>query len=160
MTPTVRRSRRMVAAVAAYLLLCAAAAPAQSELVIHLEGTKLYHRAGCPVVKDGKGVMALTRAQAEARGLRAHADCDPAQQPTGQKDPSAKPAGPAPVVYLDGSRYYHRKSCKELGADPKSVKEASLEEAAKSHWPCPTCKPPIRQRPGGPAVPGTGRRGA
>jgi hypothetical protein len=36
----------------------------QSEMVIVKEGTKEYHRAGCEVIRDGKGVLAMTRAQA------------------------------------------------------------------------------------------------
>lgn len=141
-------------------LACAAgvlsphAGAAQSELVIHREGTKVYHRPGCPLIKDGKGVMALTRAQAESRGYTPHADCDPAVQ----KQTGGKAAPPPETVYLDGSRYYHRKSCAKLSGDPKAVKPASLEEAGKSHWPCPHCKPPVRPRPE-PAIPGTGNRG-
>lgn len=127
---------------------------AQSELVIHKQGTKLYHRAGCPVIKDGKGIVALTRAQAEARGFRAHEDCDPATSV-----PGATPTEPDPTVYLDGSKYYHRKSCKKLSGDAKAITSATLEDAGKKFWPCPTCKPPIRRRSAEPAVPGTERRG-
>ena len=48
--------------------LAQGAAP-HSELVLHKEGTTLYHRPGCPVVRDGQGVLALSRGQAHARGL-------------------------------------------------------------------------------------------
>ena len=126
---------------------------AQNELVIYKEGTKLYHWPGCPVVKDGKGVMALRRAQAESRGYKPHPDCDPANQKTGGAEPVQGPV----TVYLDSSKYYHRKSFAKLDKDPKAVKPASLEVAGKSHWPCPTCKPPIRRRSTEPALPGTGR---
>ena len=114
----------------------------QSELVLAKEGSKEYHRPGCEVVKDGKGVLALTRAQATARGLTAHATCDPAQEATQSGSGSAPQAGPV-YVYTDGSRYYHKKDCKKLGKDPKKT---DLEEAGKKLWPCPTCKPPIRKR--------------
>jgi hypothetical protein len=123
--------------------LTPSAAAAQSELVIAKEKTRLYHRAACPVVADLSGIIAMTRAQAEARGYKAHADCDPA-------NPNAPPvkAAPAPVtVYLDGSKYYHRKDCAKL-KDVKTIKTAALEEAGKALWPCPACKPPRRERRG------------
>lgn len=55
----------------------AAIAIAQSELVIHKEGSTQYHRPGCEVIGNGKDVLALTRAQAEARGDKPHSGCDP-----------------------------------------------------------------------------------
>lgn len=127
----------------------------QSELVIHKTGTKLYHRAGCPELGDSADVLAMTRAQAEARGYKPHDVCDPANP---DRPATGKPERP-PTVYLDGSRYYHRSTCSRLPEDKKKLKTASLEVAGKSHWPCPTCKPPVRKRSAEPAVPGTGRRG-
>ena len=130
---------------------------AQSELVIHIDGTKLYHRPGCPSVKAGASVIAMTRAQAESRGHTAHRDCDPATaSPPGA---GGKPAAPPPTVYLNGTKYYHRKDCRRLEQAGKEVRGAALEQAGKSHWPCPDCRPPVRQRSNEPAVPGTGRRG-
>jgi hypothetical protein len=130
----------------------------QGELVIVKEGTKLYHRAGCPAIADGKDVLALTRAQADSRGYDAHAECDPDKQrePAGKEGPK-KPADT--TVYLDGTRYYHRRDCRRLSGKGDDVKPAVLEVAGKSHWPCPACKPPVRRRGTEPAVPGTGRRG-
>ena len=131
---------------------------AQSELVIHKDGTKLYHRPACPVVAGAKqGILAMTRAQAESRGYKPHEACDPANPdaPSAGSTPG-KPAAP-PTVYLDGTRYYHTSTCKTLPRDKQGVKSASLEVAGKSHWPCPTCKPPIRKKSDAPAVPGTGR---
>lgn len=140
------------------LLVLAALAFAQSELVIYKEGTNLYHRAGCPVLKDAKDIVAMTRAQAESRGYKPHADCDPSQQ-----KPDAAPgqgAPPAPVtVYLDAGRYYHRKDCPKLDTKSSKARSESLETAGKSHWPCPVCRPPVRKKSAEPAVPGTGRRG-
>jgi hypothetical protein len=51
------------------------------------------------------------------------------------------------MVLIDvGGKYYHRDKCAKLSAKTKRV---TVTEAAKlKHWPCPTCKPPIRPRPG------------
>jgi hypothetical protein len=157
------RSTRCVHLLGVWLLAAAllpAAPSAQSELVIHVQGTKLYHRPGCPDLGDSKNVLAMTRAQAESRGYKQHETCDPANPDA----PRAAGRSAAPVtVYLDGSRYYHRSTCSRLPDDEdekkKKVKAASLEVAGKSHWPCPTCKPPVRKRSAEPAVPGTERRG-
>jgi hypothetical protein len=146
--------RRLLGVSLALALLLPVPALSQSEMVIHTEGTKLYHRAACPDLKGAKGVLAMTRAQAEARGFKPHEACDPANPDR----PGAKPEAP-PTVYLDGSRYYHRAKCSTLPADKDKIKSASLEVAGKSHWPCPTCKPPIRRRSEEPAVPGMDRRG-
>jgi hypothetical protein len=131
------------------------AAAAQSELVIFKEGTILYHRAGCDVIRDMKGVVAMTRAQAESRGYKAHADCDPEVSKAGAPAPpgsAASPAAqpkPAPqIVYVDGGKYYHRKDCRRLAANPKAARAEALEVAGKSLWPCPDCRPPVRPRQG------------
>jgi hypothetical protein len=143
------------------IALTAANALAQSELVIAKEGTSLYHRPGCVVIRDMEGILAMTRAQAEARGYKAHPDCDPARQP-----PAATASGPrgpsqpeAITVYLDGSKYYHRKDCAKLKAKGRAIEAKPLEVAGKMQWPCPTCKPPVRRKSTEPAVRGTGRRG-
>lgn len=125
-------------------VLCFLVAPvpgvSQSELVIAREGGKEYHRAGCDEIKDGKNVLALTRAQATARGLKPHDECDPANLPADKSTP--RPRAPT-MVYTDSSPYYHKKDCDKLGKDAQKVE---LEEAGKTYWPCPTCKPPIRKR--------------
>ena len=124
----------------------AIAAPlfAQSELVIVKKGDKEYHRPGCELVRDGVGVTAMTRAQAEARKLKAHAACDPANA---SADEPVKKSGKSDTVhvFVDGAgKYYHREKCEKLG---KGEKKMVLDEAGKKYWPCPTCKPPIRKRP-------------
>ena len=126
---------------------CTAIAIAQSELVIHKEGSNQYHRPGCEVIRDGKDVLALTRAQAEARGYKPHPECDPEERKsgtpsTGSPAPAAKPE----TVYVNGTKYYHRKDCRKLEATPKAVRAESLDTAGKSHWPCPDCRPPVRRR--------------
>jgi hypothetical protein len=124
-----------------------AIAVAQSELVIHREGSTQYHRPGCEVIREGKDVLALTRAQAEARGYKPHPACDPEQRRSsapaaGSQAPAAKPA----TVYVNGTKYYHRKDCRKLEANPKAVRAESLDTAGKSCWPCPDCRPPVRKR--------------
>lgn len=130
---------RTVVCAAAWILTVLSSVPvtAQSELVIAKEGSGEYHRPDCSVVRDGKGVIALSRAQAESRGLKPHAACDPATAT------ASKPAEPV-TVFVDRGRYYHRESCKRLAKDSRKIQ---LDEVARKYWPCPACKPPIRRRP-------------
>ena len=123
------------------LALLTASPNTQPELVIVREGGKQYHRPGCPLIRDGKGVLAISRGEAESRQLKPHPECDPSD-PRNTLD-TARPAAPV-YVYTDSSKYYHREKCAKLGADPKRV---TVEVAAKKQWPCGVCKPPIRPRP-------------
>jgi hypothetical protein len=124
-----------------------AIAVAQSELVIHKDGSTQYHRPGCEVIRDGKDVLALTRAQAEARGYKPHPGCDPQQHKAGTPSAgSPAPAAKPETVYVNGTKYYHRKDCGKLEANPKAVRAESLDTAGKSYWPCPDCRPPVRKR--------------
>jgi hypothetical protein len=134
--------------------LCVAApVSAQSELVIVKDtAAKEYHRPGCPIVRDGKDVLAMTRAEAESRGFKSHRDCDPAvQAPAAQS--GAAPSTPKPppeTVYLDRStKYYHRKTCPKLGTHVEAV----TVTAVGKRWACPTCKPPVPKRSTDPLVP-------
>lgn len=114
-----------------------ASALAQSPLVLQKGTTREFHHPWCPLVRDGKDVLALTRAQASARGLSAHAAC--AKDPGGD----ATRAAAAPVfVQVDGSKYYHRAGCARLG---QRNERQPLAAAGKTRWPCPTCRPPIRK---------------
>ena len=54
---------RVLFAALAFLVAAAPAEAGQSELVIYKEGTGLYHRPGCPLLKDATDLMAMTRAQ-------------------------------------------------------------------------------------------------
>ena len=142
---------------AAVVALAPAVVLSQSELVIHKEGTNQYHRAGCPLIRGGEGVVALTRAQAESRKYKPHPDCDPdlrKASPAEAGAPDDRPAAPAvdPTVYVNGTKYYHRKDCRRLEATPKAVRAEALEKAGKSFWPCPDCRPPVRKRSAAPAV--------
>jgi hypothetical protein len=139
---------------------------AQSEMVIAREGVgqgeKNYHRPGCPVVRDGKGVVAMARAEAESRGFKAHRDCDPALSapaaPQGATVPTLRKAPPETVFIDTAATHYHRKDCAKLGAGAKAV---AVTDVGK-RWPCPTCRPPVPKRTADPVVPrwrGPGRRG-
>lgn len=158
------RSRHELLGVLGLAAALVAALPAplgawQGELVLHKEGSGLYHRPGCPVVRDSAGILALSRAQAEARGYKPHPECDPSNPRAVPPAKSAPTIPPAPItVFVDGPKYYHRKSCPKLDASSSSLKAVTLEAAAKTHWPCPACKPPIFKRNTEPAVPGTNRR--
>ena len=128
---------RVTAVLAACLLLGIGSAPPASaqELVITREGSREYHRAACDVIQGRTDVLAMQRGQAEARGFKPHQECDPAY---------VAPAPKAVMVTVDGGgKYYHRDKCEKIGASPRRV---TLDDAAAKHWPCPSCKPPIRPR--------------
>lgn len=148
-----------VVMLATALALCGRhAIAAQSEMVIVKgasgQGEKNYHRPGCPVIKDGKDVLAMTRAEAESRGAKAHRDCDPALSAAGA-DPQGSASGPprtAPpeTVFIDtAGTHYHRKNCARLEKDAKAV---PLTNVGK-RWPCATCRPPVPKRTTEPLVP-------
>jgi hypothetical protein len=126
------------------IAFAAASLPSQAELVLQKEGDPHYHRPGCAVVRDGEGVLALSRGQAELRGLKPHDDCDPAKSSADDKKPPAKPI----FVLLDESKYYHRDSCKKMQGKTRRVQL----DTVKGRWPCPVCRPPIRKKPT-PAIP-------
>lgn len=134
------------------LLLLVPALIAQGELVIVKESTGLYHRAGCDAIRDATDVLAMGVGQAEARGFKAHADCDPSKAQrspatTGGRAASARPAIPPATVFVfvdTMGKLYHREACRRLGKDQKKI---VLDAAtAKRYWPCGVCKPPIRPR--------------
>ena len=164
------RHRRLALVV---VLLTAAALPgqqaiaAQSEMVIAREGTgqgeKHYHRPGCAVVRDGKGVVAMARAEAESRGFKAHRDCDPALSAPAAAPPGATSATPSKAppetVFIDAAAtHYHRKDCARLGKDARPLPVTDVGK----RWPCPACRPPVPKRTTEPLVPrwrGPGRSG-
>jgi hypothetical protein len=123
------------------LLLVGIAPAAQTEYVLVKPGSKLYHQPSCEQLVGAKGVVAMTRSQAESRGLKQDPACDPAKHPPDEKKKAA-----AVYVYVQPKgKYYHREHCKNAGESPKRM---LLDEAAKKYWPCPVCKPPIRKRGG------------
>ncbi len=109
------RARRAAAQTMTALLLgVSMATGGQSELVVLKKdstGQSLYHRAACPAVRDGKEVLAMTRAEAEARGAKPHPACEalPAAPDGRGGSPGATPQedqGPAPdtPVFVDGGK--------------------------------------------------------
>ena len=111
----------------------------QTQYVFVKPGSKLYHRSDCEQLVHAKGVTAMTRSQAEARGLTQDPACDPATHPPGEK----KKRAPIYVYVQADGKYYHREHCAKAGPSPRRM---TLDEAAKKYWPCPVCKPPIRTR--------------
>ena len=112
-------------------------AQASTEYVLVKQGSKEYHRPVCDVVRDTTNVVAMTRAEAESRGLKPHAACDPSKAKNG--------ATAVQYVFVEpGDKRYHLQTCAKLG---KTRERITLDEAAKKkYWPCPVCKPPIRKR--------------
>jgi hypothetical protein len=118
-------------------ILLATVSQGSNEYVLVKQGSKEYHRPGCEVVRDTKNVVAMTRAEAESRGLKPHAACDPS------KLRSDKPAVQY-VFIAPGDQRYHRETCSKLG---KTRQRITLDEAARrKYWPCAVCKPPVRKR--------------
>ena len=108
-----------------------------SSLVVIVKGDPTFHQPGCVLVaKAGSNVTVAKRGEASRRGLKPH-DCGPeAGGPTA--DPNA-----VKVVTQPKDNKYHRVTCTKLGATRTTL---TLDEAGQKLWPCPVCKPPIRQR--------------
>src|SRR4051794_22291623 len=111
-----------------------------SALVVVIPGSKQFHQPGCPLVRQaGSKVRVMKQAEAERRGLTPH-DCgDPAEPQR-----AAAAAANGTTVYVQTSdKQYHTANCKRLKPGATAT---TVEKAAQDHWPCPVCKPPIRQR--------------
>jgi hypothetical protein len=143
-------SRHAVPVVLAAGLLIAGAFPVSiaraqittsgSALVVAIPGGKQYHQPGCPLVrKAGSKVRVMKQAEAERRGLTAHDCSDPG---TAERDAAAA-ANASTVFVQPNDKQYHASGCKRLKAGATAL---TLDKAAQDHWPCPVCKPPIRQR--------------
>ena len=117
-----------------------AAAQSASAMVVVIKGEKQFHQPGCPLVaRAGSNVSVTKLGEAKLRGLTAH-EC-----PTPSASPSAEDANQTKVVTQPGDNKYHRATCTTLGKDRTMI---TLDEAGRKWWPCPACKPPIRQRKG------------
>jgi hypothetical protein len=120
----------------AVALLCAWPQGA-GEYVLTKKGSDEYHRPGCDVVRDTSDVVAMTRGEAESRGLKPHPACDPSKAHSDKAQTQY-------VFVAPGDKRYHRETCTKLG---KTRERITLDEAArKKYWPCPACKPPVRKR--------------
>jgi hypothetical protein len=116
-----------------------ALAQAGGDLVVSIPGDKEFHQPGCPLVaKAGSNVKVMKRAEALRRKLTPHAGCSAAQGTDVAGDPNA-----VKVYTQPGDNKYHTATCRKLGAQRVAV---TLEEAGRKWWPCPVCKPPVRQR--------------
>lgn len=109
-------------------------------LVVLIPGDSQFHAPACALVaRAGSKVKVSKRGEAVRRGLKAHVACfDGASTTAPAADPNA-----ATVVTQAGDNKYHRASCKRVGTARTSL---TLEQAGRKFWPCPVCKPPIRQR--------------
>jgi hypothetical protein len=111
-----------------------------SALVVSIPGDARYHQPGCPLVaKAGSHVKVMKLAEAERRGLKAH-DCQTAAENGGK--PTAAESNASAVFVQPGDNKYHKAGCPKL--KPTATK-TTLDEAGKKYWPCPVCKPGIRQ---------------
>ncbi len=132
-------SMRLVAAV--LLVLAAAgvsASQSPSSMVVVIKGEKQFHQPSCPlVVKAGSNVTVAKQGEAKLRGLTAH-DC-----PAAAVTPTPEEVNQTKVVSQPGDNKYHRATCQKLGKQQTTM---TLDEAGRKLWPCPVCKPPIRQR--------------
>ena len=110
-----------------------------SDLVVSIPGDKEFHQPGCPLVaKAGSSVRVMNRSEAIRRKLTPHAACGVATGSGIAVDPNA-----AKVFTQPNDNKYHTATCPKLGAERTSI---TLDEAGRKWWPCPVCKPPVRQR--------------
>ena len=111
-----------------------------SALVVIVPGEKRFHQPGCPLVrKAGSKVQVMKQAEAERRGLESHGCSDPGVE----KRDAAAAANTSTVYVQSQDKQYHHPGCKRLKGGAMAT---TVEKAAQDHWPCPACKPPIRQR--------------
>jgi hypothetical protein len=116
-----------------------AAAQNPSDLVVSIPGDKEFHQPGCPLVaKAGSSVRVMKRSEAIRRKLTPHAACGAATGSDIAVDPNA-----TKVFTQPRDNKYHTATCPKLGAERTSI---TLDEAGRKWWPCPVCKPPVRQR--------------
>jgi hypothetical protein len=109
------------------------------DLVVSIPGDKEFHLPGCPLVaKAGSAVRVMKRSEAVRRKLTAHAGCRAAESPAAAVNPNT-----VKVYTQPGDNKYHTATCPKLGAQKTAV---TVDEAGRKWWPCPVCKPPVRQR--------------
>jgi hypothetical protein len=132
------RAHRLFVLVLGLLVATVVAAQDASSLVVIIAGDQTFHRPGCALVaKAGSHVTVAKRGEAIRRGLKPH-DCGPDTSDGPFVDPNA-----VKVTIQPRDNKYHRVTCAKLGPTRSTL---TLEEAGRKFWPCPVCKPPIRQR--------------
>jgi hypothetical protein len=120
-------------------LVLPATAQSATDLVVSIPGDKEFHQPGCPLVaKAGSSVRVMKRSEAIRRKLTPHAACGVATGSGVALDPNA-----VKVFTQPRDNKYHTATCPKLGAERTSI---TLEDAGRKWWPCPVCKPPVRQR--------------
>jgi hypothetical protein len=118
----------------------AAQGSSSSALVVDIPADNLYHQPSCPLVrKAGSRVKVMKESEAVRRGLKPH-DCASADE----EGATAAEKNQQPVYVQAGDNRYHKAGCEKLKGGGTKL---TLDEAGKKYWPCPVCKPPIRQRP-------------
>ena len=109
------------------------------DLVVSIPDDKEFHQPGCPLVaKAGSAVKVMKRSEAVRRKLTPHAGCRASESPAAALNPNT-----AKVYTQPGDNKYHTATCPKLGAQKTAL---TLDEAGRKFWPCPVCKPPVRQR--------------
>ena len=109
-----------------------------TSMVVIIAGDRTFHQPGCALVaKAGSNVTVAKRGEAIRRGLTPH-DCGPDASGGPVADPNA-----VKVASQPRDNKYHRLTCAKLGPARSTL---TLEDAGRKFWPCPVCKPPIRQR--------------
>jgi hypothetical protein len=114
-------------------------AQSANDLVVSIPGDKEFHQPGCPLVaKAGSSVKVMKRSEAVRRKLTPHGGCGASQGSGVALDPNA-----VKVYTQPGDNKYHTATCPKLQGQKVAV---TLDEAGRKWWPCPVCKPPVRQR--------------
>jgi hypothetical protein len=118
--------------------LAAQQGSSSSALVVDIPSDNLYHQPSCPLVrKAGSRVKVMKESEAVRRGMKPH-DCAAAAE----GDTAAEKNQQIVYVQPDDNKY-HKAGCEKL---KDGATKMTLDEAGKKHWPCPVCKPPVRQR--------------
>jgi hypothetical protein len=125
--------------------LAMAQTAATGAYVVVWPGSKEFHTASCPLIKEAKGVSLMTRGQANGKGYTPHKACHDTAQSAGAGANGTTESAESVYVAKSDTKY-HRADCKVL---PKDAKRMPLnKEAVRGRWPCTVCKPPVR--PAGP----------
>jgi len=112
-----------LASIASLLLVSSALGQGETVTLI-TSGANLsgfYHNADCALVKTGSGLVTISKTEAESRGFRQHADCEPKV-----------------YIGMGATTYHHRADCPAL-VDPKPI-PVRLAELSRVYTECPRCR--------------------